>query len=966
MKRVVHFAAGITVVFAMMSFTVFAVMGGRALASRESAPPKAKAACGVSAVLPKTQPAGLVKTKEAPGADARQSTTTTVIKADTEIADPTSYPGNVKINEGITYTIESSVFIDGDLYVEGTVSMHSGSLFVNGDIWVNGVMVVSGIAKVTVNKADGGGVPGKYGGSLIVDNAGKLYVSGSAAVTVNYAKDGGVYIQNGASIRMDSANASITDNNYYRAGGVMNVYSAGTLTVCGDFIQPYDENAQSDAIDSFAPSAAFNVVLKGTAATPRTVYFSSPNCSYFTGITTGSVVFDPESVVSLCRTSGGKLNFGPSTVILQGALAGGCTLTISAYMVIPAAGENSLEMDDAALTVNGEFVNDVDSSLLMTETASKIVVNGPFSTYGDCSSFYSGSLEVNGDFYQFGPDDYPGAAKDSFCPGQDFVTKISGSARLFTFSNPKESYFTKIKFGAGATLASNSVVSVKDTLSANTGWAIPMLYFRGSLSGHALILNGNMVIPDDTSLTVGGGRLTINGNLCIYGCLRMADPQGVVDLSGSLKAYGESSSGIMTAGRLYIGGDFAQSGEQASDSFLATGSHMTVFDGNRPQKVTFATPTLSKFASVVILNDQMDPGQLKPANYGHLYVTGTSLSGISVSAGSRLVPAYSPNRNSYLLILPEGAGSVTITPRLPARYGQNSYLTAGGGTARVTSVTVGNVPAVGSVTATIAAHAWSGLASKTYTFKVERLNPYLAGLGALPAGSAAQPGFMKTTTDYTVYLPETAASFIFTPKAASADSTLAVYPHGLPGTAKSVTVSLGLGGKKTYDVCVTAQDKSTKKVYKVTFTRRNPVSGISASKGTLKPAFAPGTSGYVLTLPANVSSVAVSAIRNAADCSALKINGAVQPGDRLTVSLKPGETKKVTITALDKPGKSITTYTVTVKRLAASSVTGECLRCLKAASGFRFPGAEPLPDKRQERHGMQHQGIQYHEAHAKP
>ena len=90
---------------------------------------------------------------------------------------------------------------------------------------------------------------------------------------------------------------------------------------------------------------------------------------------------------------------------LLGKISGGCTLTVNAqYMSLrdPDYALGGSSLGGGKLIVNGDFVvDDVFSAFNMKNSADSIVVNGDFSTYGTDAYLDAGSLEVNGDFYQW-------------------------------------------------------------------------------------------------------------------------------------------------------------------------------------------------------------------------------------------------------------------------------------------------------------------------------------------------------------------------------------------------------------------------------------------------------------------------------------------------------------------------------------------------------------------------------------
>lgn len=754
----------------------------------------------------------------------------------------------------------------------------------------------------------------------------ELTIKDNANVVVNYAKNGGFFVQDNAQVTLTSSSASLKVYNRCFFGGCSTRLTKGTIEIIdGHF---YQDDTYSDR--SFSPDNAFNVKLTGTNSVQRYVYFETPAGSCFTNISCSGVTFDPDSLISVAKTltESAVLNCNNATVCLQGDLNGkqwtvtSHTVTIKGYTI--------LNINKGTLTVNGHFSLDIDSHLIMGSSADKVVVNGNFdSVTSNSSTMNNGSLTINGNFNH--------SADYGFQPGMNLKTTIQGTNRMITFINPAYSYFTNFSLAKGASINPASVISIRMNLDSDKVWMFSSLYYRGNLNGHSLT-TGNLVVPIDYSETpfnINKGVLHVMGDMTVQGYIIMTNTSDRVIVSGNFSAEGSHRFDSLTSGRLYIGGNFTQNGD--IDCFGAEGNHTTIFNGKGPQSVSFEWNDNfeSKFAHVIILNDKMSPSAIPAGHYTDLVVSGETFSGIAVDTGSKLIPAFNAAKSDYMVILPASASSVTVTPHLLDKYGASAWMTEGTGTAHITSVTMTGVSPYNTVTKTIVVHAWNNMETRTYTIKAEKANPYLRNLGVLPAGYAAAPSFDKAVTEYTVQLPETAASFVWAPILANPDSRLVVYGDGqTPGTATSATISLTPGASKTYDVTVTAQDNATKKTYKVTFTRRQPLTGISVSAGSLTPAFSKDTAAYVVNLPATASSIIVTAAKNTSDCSKVEINGKVQPNDRLAVSLTPGCTVAVTIKAWDKDGKSCSTYTVTVKNIAA--LTG-----IKLSTGMLSPVFSP-------------------------
>src|SRR5205823_5254015 len=63
---------------------------------------------------------------------------------------------------------------------------------------------------------------------------------------------------------------------------------------------------------------------------------------------------------------------------------------------------------------------------------------------------------------------------------------------------------------------------------------------------------------------------------------------------------GANTTGQITGGTLILQGGFAQGNSSSQQSFVATGSHTTVFNGGGSQTISFATPAASHFQNLEI------------------------------------------------------------------------------------------------------------------------------------------------------------------------------------------------------------------------------------------------------------------------------------------------------------------------------------------------------------------------------
>ncbi len=909
MKRGLRIATGIVVLLALV-FGTGVLSGERAYAD------------GIQDKPPQEEKFTLPITKWPDPATGQprtsyMSTKDIFVESNTTYSRKEPYDANIWVDPGVTLTIgtNANVVINGDLIIGGTVVMSSGTLTVNGDIDNFGSLTIKGTAKLIVNKA-----PvlnsGRYGGNIVTSDALELgaiiTVSGSATVTVNPATNGGFFVQDEARIKMDSASAKITVYNRCYFGGASTSASltAGTLEVVnGNFRQAADSSDYS-----FCAGPNFVVSMKGTSSTSRTVYFDTPARSHINRFTTSGMTFTNSSWISLERelTADWSLNVNNANVYFQGDLASH-KFTVTAKSFCPTDGGEVI-LTQGTLTINGALVLDEKSRLHIGASMEKVIVNG--SVYFDSSfpSFFTnGTLEVNGDFYQMTRD---------MQPSESFIVRMKGANRLVQFGNIATSYFTNFELAQGASLNASSTISINKNLTANTTYNYPNLYYRGNLNGYSLTAT-NLTVPAGNTLTVGDGTLTVNGDLTVAGDLVMTEAADKVIVTGNYTASSASASTDLSDGKLYLAGNFAQSGNAAS--FLATGSHTTILNGTGAQTVTFGS-TNSRFASLVILNDSLDPATI-PNQYDSITLSGTTMKGITASAGT-MTPGFDAAEREYVVLLPNGTSSVIITPEFLDRYAGSAWMTQDDGTVPVTAVTVDAVPYNGSKTVTVKAHAYNDVAISTYTFKVMTINPDLAGLGTLPTGAVAEPAFDPSVHSYTVQLPESVSSFTFAPQADHPDSTVHIDADDGPA---SVTVAPAPGESVTKTVGVIAQDGTTKGTYTVIFTRRNPLTGIKAADATddtklfaLSPAaFSAGTTSYTVKVPTNVPSVTVTALKADTDPDWSKFeitaDGSTVEADHVDVALAVGESKTVTIKAYDKDGKTSATYSVALTRVAMLS-----------------------------------------------
>ncbi|MFF2158146.1 cadherin-like beta sandwich domain-containing protein [Paenibacillus chitinolyticus] len=293
------------------------------------------------------------------------------------------------------------------------------------------------------------------------------------------------------------------------------------------------------------------------------------------------------------------------------------------------------------------------------------------------------------------------------------------------------------------------------------------------------------------------------------------------------------------------------------------------------------------------------------------------LSGITLSGGATLSPAFAPGTILYTVNVSNSVFGLDVTPSVAdstATLKVNGAATASGTPVPV-SLNVGNN------TVTLLVTAEDGT-PKMYTLTITRApssNALLSSL-TLSAGTLT-PVFDSGTTSYTAQVATGVSSIDVTPVVADGTAIMTVNgSSALSGAATPVSLNVG---DNTITFVVTAQDGTTSKTYTVTVNRAAPLSGnadlssLSLSAGTLNPAFAPGTAAYTVNVANSVNSVDVTPA-TADSTASVKVDGKpVTSGTASAVPLNVGSnTVKVQVMAQNG---GVKTYTVTIARAASGN-----------------------------------------------
>ncbi|MBR6716978.1 MAG: hypothetical protein IKI77_01355 [Oscillospiraceae bacterium] len=300
--------------------------------------------------------------------------------------------------------------------------------------------------------------------------------------------------------------------------------------------------------------------------------------------------------------TGGELNLNGYSLIVHG------DVTINGGAVRMNKGELFCEN----FTMQNQY-----ASFYMTNVNDHLVVNGNFTyTSGNMHDTFmtAGTIEVKGDFASTG---------GSFRPTGEHIVILNGKQKQTVTQSGMSSRFhtLDIENTAEEGVCSNATLFA-DIITGNLAQlhiggsgeggfvleedaALDSFYLVGGdldLNGYTLTIKGDLtqaggrVIPNGGTLNIGGdyriatAKQTDDTVTYEYstGYLMMTNEEDRVNVAGDFVTYStQDHRSCMTAGILTIGGDFEQKRPNAYNNFYATGTHKTVFDGDKAHTVSF-------------------------------------------------------------------------------------------------------------------------------------------------------------------------------------------------------------------------------------------------------------------------------------------------------------------------------------------------------------------------------------------
>lgn len=127
--------------------------------------------------------------------------------------------------------------------------------------------------------------------------------------------------------------------------------------------------------------------------------------------------------------------------------------------------------------------------------------------------------------------------------------------------------------------------------------AVSNLVVTGAVSlGQNVGVSGQVTVAGPAgNLSFGSHTATVGGDFSTTGSgiLTMSNALDSLKVAGDITFGGGSTAGTLSAGVIFVGGDFTQTAATSARSYAPTGTHLLAFTGTGAQTVTFATPGAS-------------------------------------------------------------------------------------------------------------------------------------------------------------------------------------------------------------------------------------------------------------------------------------------------------------------------------------------------------------------------------------
>ena len=389
-----------------------------------------------------------------------------------------------------------------------------------------------------------------------------------------------------------------------------------SVSNCGDLYSLYIPKSVT-TIQNEAIYNCPNVTIYGYTGTTAETYAKNNNIPFHSlGISTP----DDGMYVNSYTLSEGTLNLDGQTMYVGGDFlhTGGKLKLGSGKLVI--FGDYHMTNEDSTGFGSG--------CLSMENANGHLVVYGDYimgSTHSDADNLSAGTLEIKGDFTQWGDNQY-----NFYATGTHTVILSGSGEQEVSFDFPQYNHFQNLKvtntsgkvkfdsFSVNEAIIGN-VVSDYDmhlydgyfTLSEQTIKTPNLIWHTaGSIVlGNNAKIDGNLIQTAGTVKVVGNSTITGNYHMTNEdstgfgsGCLSMENANGHLVVYGDyIMGSTHSDADDLSAGTLEIKGDFTQWGTNVSN-FSATGTHTIILSGTGKQTIYFAYPQGTRFNILVIKN----------------------------------------------------------------------------------------------------------------------------------------------------------------------------------------------------------------------------------------------------------------------------------------------------------------------------------------------------------------------------
>ena len=521
--------------------------------------------------------------------------------------------------------LETDIVLKNDAVIPQDFAIGSGSLDLNGHtLTVQGDFLHSG-----------GTVKISYG---ILNVEGNYRLQSKPI-----SGDAGTYAESKGSLIMEwTAGKLNVGKDFIMQSTAESTFERGTLNIAGNFEQKNTEDRKNNFV------GYSNFIMKFTGGTEHTITFEDAMSNSIANLESEGNL-DVKGGLKLCGNydlDGHKMSVEGDLLQPSGVLyINNGELNISGDYYI--AGSRKVEKDGT------EYLTGSSAALRMIKEADIVRVKGDFLTYtsqahGDYlvegTIYFGGNFtqKRNGNDYSFNTKTYAGSHRTVFNGNKKQIIK---------FESPQGSGFKNVTFAnTNIELASGIrgfSLNEDINLTINTE-EFGVYIFPLELNGHSLgagkvngketlkftdgtlDLGGSKVLVDGDLLQAGGtlyidgGELDVTGDYYLVskrwmgddgvtewknsssGILEMVKEKDVVRVGENFLTYStEEHSDQLTAGTLYIQGDFRQMGgpnTYCDKNFNTTGTHRVVFEGKKQQKIRFDAPSYSGFANVSFTN----------------------------------------------------------------------------------------------------------------------------------------------------------------------------------------------------------------------------------------------------------------------------------------------------------------------------------------------------------------------------